>query len=177
MSHQPRLRINFILNIIFFYLSNSTFFFTWIYWCMLYPNRIKIVIIYKNFFIHHVFFRYNFSKSLINRKEPEPEPQFVTWAPPPGGNVISAPRLRLRNAGIFNSKGKGKSGAQDPKSTRKKKQRLGSASNLSSEYQSSSRFFFFPWSGSLRIRIHWFGGSLRVLSSKKQLKSLFEQVF
>ncbi len=51
-------------------------------WCMLYPNRIKIVIIYKNIFCKHDFLL----KSLINRKEP----QFVISAPAPGGNLISA---------------------------------------------------------------------------------------
>jgi hypothetical protein len=50
---------------------------------MIYLNRIEIVIIYKNFFN-------NFFKSLINRKELEPEPQFVILAPAPGGNLIWA---------------------------------------------------------------------------------------
>ncbi len=46
-----------------------------------------------------------FFKSVVNRKEPElepepqPEPQFVISGPAPGGNLISAPRLRLRNTG------------------------------------------------------------------------------
>ncbi len=46
---------------------------------MLYLTRIKIVII------------------LIIRKEPEP--QLVISAPASGGNLISAPRLWLRNTG------------------------------------------------------------------------------
>ncbi len=33
----------------------------------------------------------------INRKKLEPEPQFVISAPAPGGNLISAPQLRLRS--------------------------------------------------------------------------------
>jgi hypothetical protein len=40
----------------------------------------SIIFIYKNFF-----------EPLINRKEPDPEPQFVISAP--AGNFISAPRL------------------------------------------------------------------------------------
>ncbi len=60
---------------------------------MFYPNRIKIVIFYKNFFSYHDFLFY-FFKSVINRKEPEP--QFVISAPAPG-YLISAPRLRLPN--------------------------------------------------------------------------------
>jgi hypothetical protein len=65
---------------------------------MFYPNRIKIVIIYKNFFNNHDFLY--FFKSLINRKEPKP--QFVISAPTPavGGNLISAPRLKLPNKDI-----------------------------------------------------------------------------
>ncbi len=58
-------------------------------------NRIKIVpviIIYKNLFVNHDFFSINFFKSVIKRKEPEP--QFVISAPAPGGISISAPRLR-----------------------------------------------------------------------------------
>ncbi len=60
---------------------------------MLYPIRIKIVIIYKKFFCNHDFFSINFFKSLVNRKEPEP--QLVISAPAPGGNMISAPRLSV----------------------------------------------------------------------------------
>ncbi len=55
------------------------------------PNRVKIVTIYKNFFTNHDFFLNNFFKSLINSKEPDPEPQFVISAP--AGNLFSAPRL------------------------------------------------------------------------------------
>jgi hypothetical protein len=42
-------------------------------------------------------------KSLINRKEPEPEQQFVISAPGPalGGNLIPAPRLRLGNSNVL----------------------------------------------------------------------------
>jgi hypothetical protein len=47
-----------------------------------------------------IFFSF---KSVVNRKEPElglePEPQFVISTPAPGGNLISAPRLGLRNNG------------------------------------------------------------------------------
>jgi hypothetical protein len=52
---------------------------------MLYPNRFKILIIYKNFSSKYGFF----FKSLINRKEPEP--QSVILAPALGGNLISVP--------------------------------------------------------------------------------------
>jgi hypothetical protein len=38
-----------------------------------------------------MIFFYNFFKSVVNRKEPEP--QFVIWAPSPEDNLISAPRL------------------------------------------------------------------------------------
>jgi hypothetical protein len=41
-------------------------------------------------------------KSMVNVKEaePEPEPQFVISALALAGNLISAPRLRLRNTGF-----------------------------------------------------------------------------
>ncbi len=44
------------------------------------------------------------TKSMVKRKEPELELQFVisTLAPAPGGNLISAPRLRLRNTAVKN---------------------------------------------------------------------------
>ena len=63
---------------------------------MLYPIRIKIVIIYKKFFCNHDFFE-------VSRKEPEPEaePQYVISAPAPGCNLISAPRLRFRNTAFL----------------------------------------------------------------------------
>ncbi len=52
---------------------------------MFYPDRIKIVTIYKKFFSNHDFFYKISSKSLINREESEPElepelesePQFI----------------------------------------------------------------------------------------------------
>jgi hypothetical protein len=73
---------------------------------MLYPNRIKIVIIYKIFFCNHDFF-YKIAWFFINIKktelklepqlEPElesqPQPQFVILAPAPGDNLFSAPWL------------------------------------------------------------------------------------
>jgi hypothetical protein len=62
---------------------------------LLYLIRIKIVAIYKNFVSNHDFFSINFLTSVINRKEPEPEPQFAILAPRPGENLISAPWLRL----------------------------------------------------------------------------------
>jgi hypothetical protein len=48
-----------------------------------------------------MIFFYKISSSLINIKEPEP--QFVISAPAlaPGGNLISAPRLRLRNTALL----------------------------------------------------------------------------
>ncbi len=46
---------------------------------MLYLNRIKIVIIYKNFFNNHDFFSIQFLQGF---KEPEPDPQFIISAPP-----------------------------------------------------------------------------------------------
>ncbi len=48
-----------------------------------------------------IFFQQNFFKYVVNRKEPElepvlkPEPLFVSSAPAPGGNLISALRLQL----------------------------------------------------------------------------------
>jgi hypothetical protein len=59
---------------------------------MLYPNRIKIVIISKIFFSYRY---HDFFKFFLNRKEPELElePQFVILAPATGGNLISPPRL------------------------------------------------------------------------------------
>ncbi len=49
------------------------------------------MIILKKFFSNHDFF----CKSLINRKEPEPQFEISAAAatPDPGGNLISAPRL------------------------------------------------------------------------------------
>ncbi len=43
----------------------------------------------------------------LSRKEPElePEPQFVFLALAPGGNLILAPQLRLRNTGLKVHKG------------------------------------------------------------------------
>ncbi len=48
----------------------------------------KMATLYKNVFSNQIFC-YRISSSLINRKEPEPEPQFVISAP--AGNLISAP--------------------------------------------------------------------------------------
>jgi hypothetical protein len=59
-------------------------------------NRIKIV----NFLSNHCFF-FKVSSVCGKRKEPElepePDPQFVISAPAWGGNLISAPRLRIYN--------------------------------------------------------------------------------
>jgi hypothetical protein len=55
-------------------------------------NSIKMATIYKNVFSNQVFF-YKISSSLANRKEAEPEQQFVISAPAPGSNLISAPRF------------------------------------------------------------------------------------
>ncbi len=44
-----------------------------------------------------IYFYKNFFKSVVNWKESEPE--FVISAPAPGGILISAPWLRLRNTG------------------------------------------------------------------------------
>jgi hypothetical protein len=57
-------------------------------------NRTKVVKIYKNIVSDHDFFKYIFFKSVMNRKEPEPQFVILAWAPAPGGNLISAPRLR-----------------------------------------------------------------------------------
>jgi hypothetical protein len=42
---------------------------------------------------------FSYKISFINRKELEPEPHYVISAPAPGGNLKSAPRLRLHNKG------------------------------------------------------------------------------
>jgi hypothetical protein len=69
-------------------------------------NRIKIV----NFLSNHCFI-FKISSVCGKRKEPElepePDPQFVISAPAWGGNLISAPRLRIyklqHNTGNYQS--------------------------------------------------------------------------
>jgi hypothetical protein len=65
---------------------------------MLYPDRIIIVIIY---FCNNGFLLENFFKSLINRKESEPQFVISALAPAPGGILISAPQLRVRNTAFL----------------------------------------------------------------------------
>ncbi len=63
---------------------------------MLYPNKIKIVIIYKNYFSNHDFF-YKSKILQVFDKQKGAGRKFIISAPAPGGNLILAPRLWLRN--------------------------------------------------------------------------------
>jgi hypothetical protein len=57
---------------------------------MFYRNRVKIVTIYKNLFSNHD--KKNIFKSLIKRKELEPEPEPKLRTADTGGNLVLAPR-------------------------------------------------------------------------------------
>jgi hypothetical protein len=66
-----------------------------------------MVTIYINFFSNQGFFLLNFFKTVVNRKEPELDPEFVISAPAPGGDFISAPAPQ-HGAEATHNKGTGK---------------------------------------------------------------------